>query len=150
LSTKRKPNLKKAAKKAEKLLTRFKEKFPELIQNTTAKDWLEFVIMAGIAGIGVETFHDWRGGIYGLVSYRLATTEGHVSQTIGIAGLSAMGICGLFGDRINEAIKVMQGEPIYTDTIDPIRDPETGELTCPEGYKMISNKFVGAVACVRA
>jgi len=148
----KKKNLKKLGKKAEKLLTRFKKRFPELIQNTTAKDWAELAIMGAVGILGWDTFKDWKGGVFGVVSYKMATTPGGtppVSQVVGVAGLATIGVCSLYQEKINEAIKVLNGEPIYTDTTDPYIDPETNQITCPEGYKLVVSRFAGAARCVK-
>ena len=70
----------------------------KIVDNSSVKDIQEAVLNIALAYAGYETFNDWRGGLLGPVSLKLAETSGGtppVAQIAGVAGLSIIGVKGM-------------------------------------------------------
>jgi len=87
--------------RAKQAMQKLEDKFDILLDKLFRNiDPSDAAVYLGVAGIGYQTFGDWRGAVYGMVSLKLATAPGGtppVSQVAGLAGLAALGIATFVG-----------------------------------------------------
>lgn len=83
----------------------------------------ELAAYVGVGLLGYETFNDWKGALFGLVSLKLASSPGGtppVSQVSGLIGLASLGIASFVGipgivDLAEQTIKpIMPGGYVPT------------------------------------
>jgi len=85
----------------------------------------DYLINAGLAYLGYETFQDWRGLLFGPIALKLAT-GGNLAA--GVAGVTALALLGLgFGGE--QRIDFVKAEVIKDEK------GLVKEVKCPEGYE---------------
>lgn len=89
---------------------------------------LDSAILFGCGLAGYEATKDYKGALAGMVSYKLATTEGTISQGAGLIGLTIIGMA-FTTKGVTPAIEGVPG------VLDGYWEKKTG-LTCEEGYHL--------------
>lgn len=56
---------------------------------------IDAFINIGLAYLGYEAFHTWKGALIGPIAYKLATTQGGTPPVSQISGLAILGILGV-------------------------------------------------------
>lgn len=67
-------------------------KIAKLAEKIQPSQWVDVVLNLGLAYAGYEAFHDWRAGLLGPVSLKLAQSPNIVAGTSGVIGLVALGV----------------------------------------------------------
>lgn len=93
--TKKKP--KKTRKHFKINLERIARHIGKIVDNSSIKDIADATLMASLAYLGAQRFHDWKGAFIGPVAFKLATAPGggtlDPSRLTGVAGLLFLGAC---------------------------------------------------------
>jgi len=99
----KKKNLKQLGKKAEKILTRFKSRFPEIIPNSTIKDWADVLLYIGLGYLSYEKLgKQWPSALFGPIALKLAQSPNIAASVSGVGSLAALGVATAFGEELAE------------------------------------------------
>ena len=100
-------------------LERIAKHIGKIVDNSSVKDIQEVLLNAGLAYASVVHLKsvDQQGNIhynplnamFGPIALKLATTDGIVSQTAGVAGLSILGISMIGGQIVKEIVDEASG-----------------------------------------
>jgi len=65
----------------------------KIFDNSNAREIIDMIAAMGSAYLGATTLNKYptRGALMGLISYKLATTEGNLAQAAGLTGLLMLG-----------------------------------------------------------